>query len=158
MRKVCNYIIPPHWPCNVKIRKRKCLGPIEGNYGKHKMILHICNYNMESMEAEEEREEKAYELPSISLNQPLKVKSLHTSQPFDSHSHSNYLQIKLNYNNPRRLNRSRRSEEIQIDQPFLRMASANREMAVYCFDTLVAHYNSQQPPPPAFDEAQQYSP
>ncbi|KAL6326993.1 hypothetical protein AAG906_012677 [Vitis piasezkii] len=87
------------------------------------------------MEAEEEREEKAYELPSISLNQPLK--------------------IKLNYNNPRRLNRSRRSEEIQIDQPFLRMASANREMAVYCFDTLVSHYNSQQPPPPAFDEAQQ---
>ncbi|KAL6327917.1 hypothetical protein AAG906_027328 [Vitis piasezkii] len=34
------------------------------------------------------------------------------------------------------------------------MASANREMAVYCFDTLVSHYNSQQPPPPAFDEAQ----
>ncbi|XP_077241296.1 uncharacterized protein At2g38710-like [Tasmannia lanceolata] len=34
------------------------------------------------------------------------------------------------------------------------MVSANREMAVYCFDTLVAHYNCQQAPPPAFDEAQ----
>ncbi|XP_050210435.1 uncharacterized protein At2g38710 [Mercurialis annua] len=34
------------------------------------------------------------------------------------------------------------------------MVSANREMAVYCFDTLLAHYNSQEVPPPAFDEAQ----
>lgn len=34
------------------------------------------------------------------------------------------------------------------------MVSANREMAVYCFDTLVAHYNSEQAPPPAFDEGQ----
>ncbi|XP_021761321.1 uncharacterized protein At2g38710-like [Chenopodium quinoa] len=32
------------------------------------------------------------------------------------------------------------------------MVSANKEMAVYCFDTLVAHYNSDQIPPPAFDE------
>lgn len=34
------------------------------------------------------------------------------------------------------------------------MVSANREMVVYCFDTLVAHYNSEQPPPPAFDAGQ----
>nr|GMD52796.1 AMMECR1 protein [Ipomoea batatas] len=34
------------------------------------------------------------------------------------------------------------------------MVSANREMAVYCFDTLVAHYNNDQAPPPAFDEGQ----
>ncbi|KAF2318206.1 hypothetical protein P3X46_025221 [Hevea brasiliensis] len=34
------------------------------------------------------------------------------------------------------------------------MVSANREMAVYCFDTLVAHYNSEEAPPPAFDEGQ----
>ncbi|KAK4435931.1 hypothetical protein Salat_0756700 [Sesamum alatum] len=32
------------------------------------------------------------------------------------------------------------------------MVSANREMVVYCFDTLVAHYNSEEAPPPAFDE------
>ncbi|XP_021730547.1 uncharacterized protein At2g38710-like isoform X1 [Chenopodium quinoa] len=32
------------------------------------------------------------------------------------------------------------------------MVSANKEMAVYCFDTLVAHYNSDQIPPPSFDE------
>ncbi|CAH9111512.1 unnamed protein product [Cuscuta europaea] len=32
------------------------------------------------------------------------------------------------------------------------MVSANREMAVYCFDTLVAHYNREKPPPPAFDD------
>lgn len=36
------------------------------------------------------------------------------------------------------------------------MVAANREMVVYCFDTLVAHYNSEQSPPPAFDGAQQY--
>ncbi|KAI3470649.1 hypothetical protein Pfo_027312 [Paulownia fortunei] len=34
------------------------------------------------------------------------------------------------------------------------MVSANREMVVYCFDTLVAHYNSEESPPPAFDEGQ----
>ncbi|CAI9091375.1 OLC1v1026397C1 [Oldenlandia corymbosa var. corymbosa] len=34
------------------------------------------------------------------------------------------------------------------------MVAANREMAVYCFDTLVAHFNGEQAPPPAFDEAQ----
>ncbi|KAA8534566.1 hypothetical protein F0562_032083 [Nyssa sinensis] len=34
------------------------------------------------------------------------------------------------------------------------MVSANREMVVYCFDTLIAHYNSEQAPPPAFDEGQ----
>ncbi|KAK6164166.1 hypothetical protein DH2020_001030 [Rehmannia glutinosa] len=34
------------------------------------------------------------------------------------------------------------------------MVSANREMVVYCFDTLVAHYNSEEAPPPAFDEGQ----
>ncbi|PSS04989.1 AMMECR1 protein [Actinidia chinensis var. chinensis] len=34
------------------------------------------------------------------------------------------------------------------------MVSANREMVVYCFDTLVSHYNSEQVPPPAFDEGQ----
>ncbi|KAF5470155.1 uncharacterized protein At2g38710-like [Juglans microcarpa x Juglans regia] len=32
------------------------------------------------------------------------------------------------------------------------MVSANREMVVYCFDTLVSHYNSEDAPPPAFDE------
>ncbi|KAG6437524.1 hypothetical protein SASPL_102442 [Salvia splendens] len=34
------------------------------------------------------------------------------------------------------------------------MVSANREMVVYCFDTLVAHYNNEEPPLPAFDEGQ----
>ncbi|KAH6762610.1 AMMECR1 family [Perilla frutescens var. hirtella] len=34
------------------------------------------------------------------------------------------------------------------------MVSANREMVVYCFDTLVAHYNNEEAPPPAFDEGQ----
>ncbi|GMH07865.1 hypothetical protein Nepgr_009705 [Nepenthes gracilis] len=34
------------------------------------------------------------------------------------------------------------------------MVSANKEMAVYCFDILVAHYNSEQAPPPAFEEGQ----
>ncbi|GFZ11241.1 AMMECR1 family [Actinidia rufa] len=34
------------------------------------------------------------------------------------------------------------------------MVSANREMVVFCFDTLVAHYNSEQAPPPAFDEGE----
>ncbi|XP_074312397.1 uncharacterized protein At2g38710-like [Silene latifolia] len=34
------------------------------------------------------------------------------------------------------------------------MVSAKREMAVYCFDTLIAHYNnSDQLYPPAFDDA-----
>ncbi|KAF9598597.1 hypothetical protein IFM89_028266 [Coptis chinensis] len=32
------------------------------------------------------------------------------------------------------------------------MVSANQEMVVYCYDTLIAHYNTQQPPPPAFDD------
>lgn len=36
------------------------------------------------------------------------------------------------------------------------MVSANREMVAYCFDTLVAHYNNEEAPPPAFDEGQQY--
>ncbi|KAL0710959.1 hypothetical protein Bca4012_017937 [Brassica carinata] len=30
---------------------------------------------------------------------------------------------------------------------------AKREMAVYCFDTLVSHYNNDDTPPPAFDDA-----
>ncbi|CAO2818409.1 unnamed protein product [Amaranthus hypochondriacus] len=35
------------------------------------------------------------------------------------------------------------------------MVSANKEMAVYCFDTLVAHYNnSDQLPSPAFEEGE----
>ncbi|XP_059627215.1 uncharacterized protein At2g38710-like [Cornus florida] len=34
------------------------------------------------------------------------------------------------------------------------MVSANKEMVVYCFDTLIAHYNTTQAPPPAFDDAQ----
>ncbi|KAK3407937.1 hypothetical protein EUGRSUZ_J00268 [Eucalyptus grandis] len=34
------------------------------------------------------------------------------------------------------------------------MVSANREMAVYCFDTLVAHYNNEEAPPPAFEAGQ----
>lgn len=34
------------------------------------------------------------------------------------------------------------------------MVSANREMVVYCFDTLVAHFNSEDAPPPAFDGGQ----
>lgn len=34
------------------------------------------------------------------------------------------------------------------------MVSANREMVAYCFDTLVAYYNSEQVSPPAFDEGQ----
>jgi AMME syndrome candidate gene 1 protein len=35
------------------------------------------------------------------------------------------------------------------------MVSANQEMAVYCFDTLVAHYNGEQSAPAAFEEGQQ---
>lgn len=38
--------------------------------------------------------------------------------------------------------------------PTCKMVSASREMAVYCFDTLVAHYNSEHVPPPAFEEGQ----
>ncbi|KAL3838176.1 hypothetical protein ACJIZ3_022767 [Penstemon smallii] len=34
------------------------------------------------------------------------------------------------------------------------MVSANREMVIYCFDTLIAHYNNEEAPPPAFDEGQ----
>ncbi|KAK4279502.1 hypothetical protein QN277_011276 [Acacia crassicarpa] len=34
------------------------------------------------------------------------------------------------------------------------MVSANKEMAAFCFDTLVAHYNSEDAPPAAFDEGQ----
>ncbi|KAF7811503.1 hypothetical protein G2W53_032479 [Senna tora] len=34
------------------------------------------------------------------------------------------------------------------------MVSANKEMVVYCFDALVAHYNSEEAPPPAFDAGQ----
>ncbi|XVF24634.1 hypothetical protein REPUB_Repub13aG0144100 [Reevesia pubescens] len=34
------------------------------------------------------------------------------------------------------------------------MVSANREMVVYCFDTLVSHYNSEETAPPAFNEGQ----
>lgn len=37
------------------------------------------------------------------------------------------------------------------------MVSATKEMVAYCFDTLLAHYNSEEPPAPAFDEGQQYS-
>ncbi|KAL3680830.1 hypothetical protein R1sor_023786 [Riccia sorocarpa] len=31
------------------------------------------------------------------------------------------------------------------------MVSASKEMAVYCFDTLVAHYTGDVPPPPGFE-------
>ncbi|XP_061356385.1 uncharacterized protein At2g38710-like [Gastrolobium bilobum] len=34
------------------------------------------------------------------------------------------------------------------------MVSANKEMVVFCFDTLVAHYNSEEAPPAAFDQGQ----
>ncbi|OVA06032.1 AMMECR1 domain [Macleaya cordata] len=34
------------------------------------------------------------------------------------------------------------------------MVSANQEMVIYCFDTLVSHYNKQQVPPPAFEDGQ----
>ncbi|KAM0934516.1 putative AMMECR1 domain-containing protein [Dioscorea sansibarensis] len=34
------------------------------------------------------------------------------------------------------------------------MVAANQEMAVYCFDTLVAHYTGEEAPPPAFDEGE----
>lgn len=35
------------------------------------------------------------------------------------------------------------------------MVSANREMVVFCFDTLIAHYNhDDQIPPPAFDDGE----
>ncbi|KAJ0968109.1 hypothetical protein J5N97_025026 [Dioscorea zingiberensis] len=34
------------------------------------------------------------------------------------------------------------------------MVAANQEMAAYCFDTLVAHYNSEEVPLPAFDEGE----
>ncbi|KAG9160834.1 hypothetical protein Leryth_008659 [Lithospermum erythrorhizon] len=32
------------------------------------------------------------------------------------------------------------------------MVSANKEMVVYCFDTLIAHYNGDQPPAAAFED------
>jgi len=35
------------------------------------------------------------------------------------------------------------------------MVTAKKEMVVYCFDTLVAHYNGDQPPTPSFDDGQQ---
>lgn len=35
-----------------------------------------------------------------------------------------------------------------------KMVSASKEMAVYCFDTLVAHYTGDMPPPPGFEEGQ----
>ncbi|GLT57038.1 hypothetical protein SLA2020_300410 [Shorea laevis] len=34
------------------------------------------------------------------------------------------------------------------------MVSANREMAVYCFDTLVAYYSGGEAPPPAFEDGE----
>lgn len=34
------------------------------------------------------------------------------------------------------------------------MVSANQEMAVYCFDTLVAHYSGEEAPPPAFEDGE----
>ncbi|WCJ19105.1 hypothetical protein M5689_001410 [Euphorbia peplus] len=34
------------------------------------------------------------------------------------------------------------------------MVSANEEMAVYCFDTLVSHFNHHEPSPPLFDDGQ----
>ncbi|KAK8552714.1 hypothetical protein V6N13_121100 [Hibiscus sabdariffa] len=34
------------------------------------------------------------------------------------------------------------------------MVSANKEMVVYCFDTLLAHYNSEEAALPAFDDGQ----
>ncbi|GLT50070.1 hypothetical protein SLA2020_235820 [Shorea laevis] len=34
------------------------------------------------------------------------------------------------------------------------MVSANKEMAVYCFDTLLAHYNGEDAPPPAFEDGE----
>ncbi|RAL40127.1 unnamed protein product [Cuscuta campestris] len=34
------------------------------------------------------------------------------------------------------------------------MVSANREMAVYCFDTLIAHYNRDEVPPPDFNDGE----
>ncbi|KAI0485878.1 hypothetical protein KFK09_029467 [Dendrobium nobile] len=34
------------------------------------------------------------------------------------------------------------------------MVSANQEMVVYCFDTLVTHYNGEQAPLPAFEDGQ----
>lgn len=36
-----------------------------------------------------------------------------------------------------------------------KMVLANKEMVVYCFDTLIAHYNSEEAAPAAFDEGQQ---
>jgi AMME syndrome candidate gene 1 protein len=35
------------------------------------------------------------------------------------------------------------------------MVVATEQMAVYCFDTLVAHYNGEQPPPPVFEDGNQ---
>ena len=51
-----------------------------------------------------------------------------------------------------------RESEIELSKliPFLGMVPANREMVVYCFDILVAHYNSQKSPPPAFEDAYLY--
>lgn len=34
------------------------------------------------------------------------------------------------------------------------MVSANREMVIYCFDSLVTHYNGEQVPPPTFEDGQ----
>jgi AMME syndrome candidate gene 1 protein len=35
------------------------------------------------------------------------------------------------------------------------MVVATEEMVVYCFDTLVSHYNGVQPPPAAFEDGNQ---
>ncbi|XP_052170860.1 uncharacterized protein At2g38710-like isoform X1 [Diospyros lotus] len=40
--------------------------------------------------------------------------------------------------------------------PKTEMLSANQEMAVYCFDTIIAHYNGEPPPPPAFPDLGQH--
>lgn len=45
-------------------------------------------------------------------------------------------------------------EEKERSKEGAKMVSASKEMAVYCFDTLVSHYTGDVVPAPGFEEGQ----
>lgn len=45
-------------------------------------------------------------------------------------------------------------EESGRSEAGVKMVSASKEMAIYCFDTLVSHYTGDVVPAPGFDEGQ----
>lgn len=45
-------------------------------------------------------------------------------------------------------------EEQSSESKGAKMVAASKEMAVYCFDTLVSHYTGDVAPPPGFEEGQ----